>query len=44
MTPTEVDLIIESQRVKTVDGIPEDDYFNMIDRMEELERQGHKVM
>ena len=44
MTPTEVNRIIDSNRPKHVNGIPEDDFQNMIDRREELESQGIKVL
>lgn len=44
MTPAEVNRIIDNKRPKHVNGIPEDDFQDMIDRREELELQGIKVL
>lgn len=44
MTPAEVGLILETHRPKEINGIPEDDYDNMIMRRRELEKQGIKVL
>ena len=44
MTPSEVCRIIDVKSPKTVNGIAVDDIDNMLDRREELEAQGIKVL
>lgn len=44
MTPAEVNRIIDSNRPKVINGIPEDDFYDMLDRREKLEAQGFKVL
>jgi hypothetical protein len=44
MTPAEVSIIIEANRPTHINGIPEDDYENMLRRRHELEQQGIEVL
>jgi hypothetical protein len=44
MTPKEVWSLIEYKRPKHVNGIPEDQYYDMIKRRKELEAQGIEVL
>ena len=44
MTPTEVYLILDSKRPKTVGGIHEDDIASMLNRRQELIDKGVKVL
>lgn len=44
MTPREVWSIIEYKRPKEVNGIHEDDHYELIRRRKELEAQGVKVL
>lgn len=44
MTPAEVFLIIDANRPKEINGIPEEDFERMLERREELEAQGIKVL
>ena len=44
MTPNEIALIIEAKRPKTVGGIPEDDFADMLNRRQELIEQGLDVL
>jgi len=44
MTPSEIGIIVESKRPKTVGKVSEDDYDHLMDRRAELEAQGIKVL
>tara|TARA_R110000787_G_scaffold286258_2_gene403882 strand:- start:228 stop:401 length:174 start_codon:yes stop_codon:yes gene_type:complete len=44
MTPAEVNRVIDNKRPDHVNGIPNDDYQRMMDKREELESQGIKVL
>ena len=44
MTPTEINLVLESKRPKHVGGIHEDDLADMMQRRRELEDQGFEVI
>tara|TARA_R110002096_G_scaffold333246_1_gene527238 strand:- start:239 stop:373 length:135 start_codon:yes stop_codon:yes gene_type:complete len=44
MTPAEVNRMIDSKRPSHVNGIPNDDFDRMIEKREEMEFQGIKVL
>jgi hypothetical protein len=44
MTPAEAFNLLELNRPKHINGIPEEDYHSMMDRREELEAQGVNVL
>jgi hypothetical protein len=44
MTIPEIEIIHEAKRSKMVGNIHEDNYINMLNRQEELEAQGVKVL
>jgi len=44
MTPSEVALILDSKRPKTIGGIPEDDVADMLQRRQELIEKGVDVL
>jgi len=44
MTPSEVAIIVEAKRPKTVGGLHEDDFYAMKERREKLEKEGVKLL
>lgn len=44
MTPKEVGLIVEQNRPKYIGGLHEDDFYNLVERRNKLEKEGVKLL